>query len=118
MIPPFRTKPGEPLRGVEIRQTRPATVRGRVIDAAGRPIPDGEVRASAADRLENRYDDPTARTAADGSHEPKFIRPGEQFVQVAPFWLDARQSPGRTSRTLTLAPGESVDGVDFRLPGD
>jgi len=117
VIPPFRTKPGESPRDVELRMTRPATDRGRVTDAEGRPIRDREVRAGAADRLENRYYDPTAKTAADGSYELKFIRPGEQFIQVAPFWLDARRAPTGTNCTLTLAPGESHEGVDFRLPG-
>jgi protocatechuate 3,4-dioxygenase beta subunit len=114
--PPFRTKPGEEVRDVEISLTRPATVRGRVTDADGKPVPDREVRASAADRLENRYYDPTTTTAADGSYELKFIRPGQQFIQVAPFWLDARQAPERTNRTLTLRPGESRDRINFEVP--
>ena len=74
--------------------TRPARVRGRVVDGNGSPIADREVRASAADRLENRYYDPSVKTAADGTFELKFIRPGEQFIQIAPFWLDARQARG------------------------
>jgi Carboxypeptidase regulatory-like domain len=116
VLPPLRTKPGEALRDVEIRLTRPATVRGRVTDAGGRPVPGRQVRASAADRLENRYYDPTATTADDGSYELKFIRPGEHFIQVAPFWLDARQAPEGTSRVLTLKQDESNGGVDVRLP--
>ena len=108
--------PASTLRDVEIRLSRPATVRGRVTDAAGRPVAKREVRASAADLLENRYYDPTVTTAKDGSYELKFIRPGEQFIQVAPFWLDPRQAPEGTSRTLALTPGESRDGIDFRLP--
>jgi protocatechuate 3,4-dioxygenase beta subunit len=115
-LPPFRTKPGEAINDVELRLTRPATVKGRVTDASGKPVAGREVRASAADRLENRYYDPTVTTAADGSYELKFIRPGEQFIQVAPFWLDARQAPEGTSRTLTLTPGETKGQVDFRVP--
>jgi beta-lactamase regulating signal transducer with metallopeptidase domain/protocatechuate 3,4-dioxygenase beta subunit len=114
--PPFRTKPGEEVRDVEIWLTRPATVRGRVTDASGQPVPDREVRTSAADRLENRYYDPTTATRADGTYELKFIRPGQQFIQVAPFWLDAREAPEGTNQTLTLRPGDSKDGVDFRVP--
>ena len=117
VLPPFRSKPGETIHDVELRLTRPATVRGRVTDADGRPVPGREVRASAADQRGNRYYDPTVTTATDGTYELKFIRPGEHFIQVAPFWLDARQAPEGTSRTVTLTPGESKDGVDFRLPG-
>jgi protocatechuate 3,4-dioxygenase beta subunit len=117
VLPPFRTKPGEEVDGVELRLTRPATVRGRVTDAAGQPVAGREVRASAADRLENRYYDPTTRTDADGRYELKFIRPGEQYIQVAPFWLDARQAPEGTSRTVTLEEGQVEGGVDFRVSG-
>jgi protocatechuate 3,4-dioxygenase beta subunit len=117
VLPPFRTQPGEVVRDVVIRLTRPATVRGRVTDANGRPVSSREVRASAADRLENRYYDPTVTTADNGSYELRFIRPGEHFIQVAPFWLDARQAAEETSRMLTLTPGELKEGVDFRLPG-
>ncbi|MDR3619077.1 MAG: carboxypeptidase regulatory-like domain-containing protein [Paludisphaera borealis] len=116
VLPPFRTKPGDAIDDVEIRLTRPATVRGRVTDAQGRPIEGRDVRASAADRLENRYYDPTVKTASDGTYELKFIRPGEQFIQVSPFWLDARQAPEGTSRAETLAAGASKDGVDFKVP--
>jgi len=85
VLAPFRSKPGETFRDVELRLTQPATVRGRVTDADGRPVPGREVRASAADRRKHRYYDPTVGTGADGSYELKFIRPGEHFIQVAPF---------------------------------
>src|SRR5262249_10496578 len=117
VLPPFRTQPGEVLRDVEIRLTRPATVRGRVTDANGRPIPRREARASARDRPPKPCYDPTVTTADDGSYELKFIRSGEHFIQVAPFWLDARQAREDTSRVLTLTQGESKEGVDFRVPG-
>ncbi|MFI5455562.1 MAG: carboxypeptidase regulatory-like domain-containing protein [Isosphaerales bacterium] len=112
---PFRSKPREEISDVTLRLTRPATVRGRVTDAQGKPVAGREVRASAADRRENRYYDPTTKTRDDGTYELKYVRPGEQFIQVAPFWLDAAQSPEGSSQTLSLAPGKSRDGVDFRI---
>ena len=118
VLPPIHTKPGQVIDDVVLTLTRPAIVRGRVTDAAGRPVASREVRASAADRMENRYYDPTTRTTADGAYELKFIRPGEQFIQVAPFWLDARQGPTRSSQTLVLKAGEVKEGVDFRVAGD
>jgi hypothetical protein len=117
VLPPFRTKPGESVGDIELRLTRPATVRGKVTGVDGRPVAGREVRSSAADRLENRYYDPTVSTAADGSYELKFIRPGEQFIQVAPFWLDAKHAPEGTNQTLMLKPGESKEHVDLRVPG-
>jgi hypothetical protein len=116
VLPPFRTKPGEERDHVILKLTRPASVRGRVTDAGGKPVVGREVRVSAADRLENRYYDPTTTTAADGSFTLKFIRPGEHFIQVAPFWLDARQAPAETTRSMTLSEGETKAGVELVLP--
>jgi hypothetical protein len=50
---PFRTKPGQQLALV-LMLTRPARVRGRVIDKNGKPVAGRDVRASAADKLGNR----------------------------------------------------------------
>jgi protocatechuate 3,4-dioxygenase beta subunit len=115
VLPTFRTRPGQETGGLTLRLTRPATVRGRVLDPRGRPVAGREVRSSAGDRMENRYYDPTIKTGEDGRYELKFIRPGEQFIQVAPFWLDAKQAHPGTSQTLTLEPGETRDGVDFQV---
>ena len=87
VLPPLQTEPGEAVRNVEIKLSRPASVRGRVTGPDGRPVARREVRSGAADRMENRYYDPTVTTADDGTYELKFIRAGEQFIQVAPFWL-------------------------------
>ncbi len=114
VLPPIGTKPGQEIRGVELKLTKPATVRGRVTDRDGQPVGNREVRAAAADLLENRYYDPTVTTSADGTFELKFIRPGEQSIQVAPFWLDPRQAPAGTSQPLTLKPGEIKEGVELR----
>jgi hypothetical protein len=113
ILPPFRTKPGDLMEDVTIRLTRPAIVRGRVIDAAGQPVTGREVRASAADKQENRYYDPTTKTRADGTFELRFIRPGAQHIQVAPFWLYAESAPTESSRTVTLAEGETKTGIEL-----
>jgi hypothetical protein len=87
----------------------------RVVDGSGKPVADREVRASAADRLENRYYDPTVKTAVDGTFDLKFIHAGEQYIQVAPFWLDAKQAPAGSSHTVILEPGETKEGVDLKV---
>jgi beta-lactamase regulating signal transducer with metallopeptidase domain/protocatechuate 3,4-dioxygenase beta subunit len=110
---PFRTKPGERSE-VVISLSMPARVRGRVIDAAGKPVAGRDVRASAADKLENRYYDPTVKTAADGSFDLEFVRAGEQFIQVAPFWINAQDAPEGTGQTVTLGPGETKEGLVLR----
>jgi beta-lactamase regulating signal transducer with metallopeptidase domain len=111
---PVRAKPGEKLAMV-LMLTSPATVRGRVVDSTGKPVANREVRASAADKLENRYYDPTVKSAADGCFELKYIRPGEQFIQVAPFWLDAAQAPPGSSLVVTLKAGETKDDLILRV---
>jgi hypothetical protein len=116
VILPFGTTPGQVIPDIELKLTRGATVKGLVLDAEGKPIAGREVRASAGDKLENRYYDPTTRTKADGTFELKFIRPGEQVIQVHPFWLDAQQAPKGTSQTLALKAGEVTEGIEFQLP--
>ena len=112
---PFKTTPGQVLDCIDLRLTRPATVRGRVVDAAtGRPIANREVRASAADKRENRYYDPTTKTEADGSFTLRCIRPGEQFIQAAPFWLYAADAPNGTTQATKLAEGETREDVVLR----
>ncbi len=119
VLPPFRTKPGEVRENVDISLTRPATVKGRVVGADGKPVANREVRASAADKLENRYYDPTTeRTDAEGRFELKFIRPGKQHIQVAPFWLSADDAPGGTSQTVELKAGEIKEGVELTAQPD
>ena len=113
ILAPFQTKPGEVMENVTLSLTRPATVRGRVVNDAGQPVAGREVRASAADKMENRYYDPTTTTGADGTFELRFIRPGEQHIQVAPFWLYAADAPSASSRTFKLAEGEAKTGVEL-----
>ena len=111
VLPPMKTAPGQAIENVTLKLTRPAVVRGKVVDGNGRPVAGREVRAHAADLLENRYYDPTTMTNADGTFELKLVRPTEQFIKVYPFWLQAGKAPEGTSRTLKLKEGEVVDNV-------
>jgi protocatechuate 3,4-dioxygenase beta subunit len=111
VLPPIKTTPGQAIDSVTLSLTRPAVVRGKVVDEKGKPVAGREVRAHAADRLENRYYDPTTTTKADGTFELKFVRPAGQLVQVAPFWLDATTAPPDSTRTLDLKPGQVVENV-------
>jgi beta-lactamase regulating signal transducer with metallopeptidase domain/protocatechuate 3,4-dioxygenase beta subunit len=113
VLSPIRTKPGEEIKDVTLTLTRPAMVRGRVVDEKGKPVAYREVRAHAADKLENRYYDPTTATKEDGTFELRFIRPGEQYIQVAPFWFHAEQAPAKTTRKLQLKEGQTVEDVQL-----
>jgi protocatechuate 3,4-dioxygenase beta subunit len=111
--PPIQTKPGEEIKDVVITLTRPATVRGHVVDESGKPLAGRDVRASAADRLENRYYDPTTKTDANGDFVLKFIRPGDQFIEAAPFWLREDDPPKGHSIKVTLNAGDAKAGVNL-----
>jgi RNA polymerase sigma factor (sigma-70 family) len=111
VLPPMQTKPGQEMQGVELKLTRPATVRGKVVDVHGKPIAHREVRAHAADKLENRYYDPTTTTKDDGTFELRFIRAGDQFIQTAPFWLHAEEAPASSTKRLTLKSGQTATEV-------
>jgi hypothetical protein len=89
---------GSPFAGaVELR--RNGNGRGR------------SVRDAVENRFENRYYDPTTTTKEDGTFALKFVRPAEQWVQVAPFWLLGSEAPPNSSKTLTLSEGQVVEDV-------
>jgi protocatechuate 3,4-dioxygenase beta subunit len=113
VLPPMQTTPGQQIKEVTLALTKPATVRGKVVDAQGKPVAHREVRAHAADKLENRYYDPTTTTKQDGTFELRFIRPGEHFIQAAPFWLTAEEAPDKSTRRLRLVAGETVEAIEL-----
>ena len=117
VLPPIRTKAGEEIKDVTLKLTPGATVRGRVVNAKGKPVAYREVRAQAADRRENRYYDPTTETKEDGTFEIRFIRPGEHFIQVAPFYLLAKDAEGKGSRRIKLKENERVEGIELVAAG-
>src|SRR5262249_20419817 len=114
VVPPFKTTPGQVVEGLEIRLNRPGIVTGRVVDDRGNPVAGREVRAQPTSLDENRYYDPTTRTGPDGTFSLKFVRPGEHYVQVAPFWLEAKQAPEGTSQIVSVAADQTVADIELR----
>lgn len=124
ILPPIQTKPGDELKNIVIRLTKPATVSGHVQDEAGHPLVGRNVRASAADKMENRYYDPTTKTDKDGNFVLKFVRPGKQLIQAEPyFWIDVPEGERAVklrdgnSRQVVLKEGELKTGVMLTAPG-
>jgi protocatechuate 3,4-dioxygenase beta subunit len=107
------TWPGQELTFIELQLTRPGIVRGKVINADGRPVANHRVRTHAADKLENRYYDPETRTDENGEFELNFVRPGDHFVQADPFWLRDERHDGEASKRITVKAGETVDGIEL-----
>jgi hypothetical protein len=96
---------------VILKLTRPAVVRGKVVDEKGRPVADRVVQMQAVDRLENRYYDPTTTTKADGTFELKYIRPGKQRLQLGLNFVDGTPLPPGMAQTLNLKEEEVVENV-------
>lgn len=115
---PLRTQPGQIIRDVVLKLNRPGTIRGRVKVAEGQILGRRDVRAVPMDNRSNRYYVPTAKTKPDGTFELKFVRPGKHHVQVAPFWLHAKDAPGKSSSIVTLEAGGAVDGLELEVPAD
>jgi Carboxypeptidase regulatory-like domain len=112
---PLKTKPGQRFENFDFTLMRGATVRGHILSEAGRLIGKREVRAQAADLLENRYYDPTVKVRADGSFELKFIRPGKNHIQISPFWLSAANAAKPSSALLDLKAGEVREGIELHV---
>jgi len=111
---PFLTKSGQRLDHVDIQLHRPATVRGRVTASNGRSVKGLAVRAHAADKRGNRYYDPTTKTNEDGTFEVRYIRPGEHFIQVEPFWMEAENAPAESSVEIEIEEGGAKEGIDLK----
>ena len=117
VLQPIKTSPGDIINDIVIHLGKPASVKGKVLDSSGNPVPNHKVRSHAFDKLGNRYYDPTTRTDENGNFEIKFIRPGKHYVQAYPFWLTAEQAPEKTSKIIKLEPGETIYEVELVAVG-
>ncbi len=111
VMPPITTQPGDLKEGVALQLRRPCNVRGKVVDDAGKPVPEREVRACAFEMNDNRYYVPTTRTDKDGAFELKYVAPGKHLVQAKPFWLKPSEAPEGTSQVVEVTPDKPVEGV-------
>ena len=108
---PFTASPGETFSSVDLQLTRPAIVRGRVVGGAAGI----DVRAIPSDGRSNRYYVPQTQTLADGSFELRFVSPGESLIQYGLIANPGSEAEG-TTQTVTVNPGEELDGVTLRMP--
>lgn len=109
----FVTRPGQVIEGFDLKLNRPATVTGRVIDSDGKPLAGIAVRSVPTKMDENRYYDPTVKTDKDGKFTIKHVRPGETYVQAAPFWLLAKEAPAPSTKIVQAKPGETIKDIEL-----
>jgi beta-lactamase regulating signal transducer with metallopeptidase domain/protocatechuate 3,4-dioxygenase beta subunit len=99
---PFTASPGQVVDGLEIRLTRPATIRGKAVDVKGEAVPKADVVANIPGPII-----PMAKTADDGTFELNFLPPGECTLQVLGNSPNAR--PATTP--VTLREGQTRDNI-------
>ncbi len=106
--PAMKTTPGQTIEGVTLKLTRPAVVRGKVVDEKGQPAAGREVQAKAISQIDAFYPAPSTKTNKDGTFELKYIRAAKTTVQVSPYYVEP---PPKTIKTLTLKESEVVENV-------
>ncbi len=106
---PIETQPGQVVTDFDLKLTRGGTVKGSITN----PRAGLKVRAISSDLRGNRYYTPTAKVAADGTFEIKFVRPGKNHIQVSLFWLDPTQAPEGTSIEVELDEGETLEDIEL-----
>jgi hypothetical protein len=116
VLPPIQTTPGQQIEGVELKLTRPAVVRGRLVDSAGRAVVNCAIGLDATDKQDNRYyAPPAANTNSEGRFEIRFLRPGDYEIQTK--WvhtadgLMTRQWESRKHPLITVHEGQDLEGI-------
>ncbi|WP_435020893.1 M56 family metallopeptidase [Tundrisphaera sp. TA3] len=106
LVPPFRTEPGQVIEGMTIRLTRPATVRGRVVERGGSPVAGRQIFAIPDDLRKNRRFSPSARTDEEGRFAIRCITAGKHEFSIG---------MGRDTASITLAEGETREGIEVTI---
>ena len=78
--PLLETRPGQTIENLELHFSRPATIRGRLVDKSGTPLVRAAVYSIAVDHRDGRHDNPVGRSDASGNFEIRFVRPGRHYL--------------------------------------
>lgn len=105
---PIRTQPGQKIKDLTLTLTRPAVVRGKVVDQKGQPVPDYAVALSAVDKLEDCACAPEVVTGADGTFEFPCVRPGEFFIGGDSLLSDLYS---KSARRISAKPGQTISDL-------
>jgi hypothetical protein len=85
-----------------------------VRNAAGDPAANEDVRALPVDGNDTRYLAPKTKTDNEGNFTLRNVPPGDQYVQVPPYWMDVKQYKEPQSVQVTLEAGETKEGVELQ----
>jgi protocatechuate 3,4-dioxygenase beta subunit len=115
--PSWRTRPGQEIRDVDVRLTRPAAVRGRVVDPQGMPVADCVIRSRPMDRMEWHLYGPETKTDADGRYELRFLRPVPHSIWAGNNLYFGEVPSDGSARDVTARADRVTDGVDLVFSG-
>ncbi len=113
VMEPIKTRPGQVIRNVTMRLSRPSTVRGTIKDPDGNPMANHWVRAHPADMKGNRYYDPRIRTDDNGNYTLQYIREGEHYIIGGEMLMSFEYAPDGHVINVTLKAGEVKDGKNL-----
>ncbi len=101
-----------------LRMTPGATVRGKVVDAEGKPVPSIEVEAVAADKLDRSYYNPRAITDEHGNFDLGPIRPGEYSIYSdTTFGVNISSDALARPTKITVTEGQVVSDMTIKYDG-
>ena len=115
--PPLATKAGQKIEGVELRLNRPGKIRGRIVDAEGKPLAKVYVRSSDVEGMENNYFSPATRSDRDGRFELPYVRPGKHIVHG---WMSVDKKDPKSAKlpVVDVQSGKVADAGDFNIPAE
>ncbi|MFC1552774.1 carboxypeptidase regulatory-like domain-containing protein [Candidatus Latescibacterota bacterium] len=111
----FKTIPGQIIRGRDIKLTRPASVKGRVVYENGSPRGNHRVRVTPVDMRGNGVYDPQISTDKEGNFTLDFISPGENYIQPYPYnRLDLdNEKTEMIGEVVKFKPGDEIEGIEL-----
>ena len=109
--PLLETKPGQTIENLELRFSRPATIRGRLVDKSGTPLVRAVIYSIAVDHRDGRQDNPVGRSDASGNFEIRFVRPGQHYLTTQDPMKHLATAQDRLP-TVEVQEGESINVGD------
>ena len=110
----LQTSPGQEIKDVVIKLTKGGVVKGKVTKKSGEPAANEQVRALPTSGNDTRYWCPQARTDKEGNFTLKNVPPGDQQIQVQPFWMEYKVFQPAQNVGVTVEAEGTTEGVELQ----
>ncbi len=110
----MRTEPGQEVKDVVIKLQRGGIVKGKVTRKSGEPAANEDVRAQPADGNDTRYLTPRTKTDQEGNFTLKLVPPGDQLIQVQPFYMQVSEFKPEQSVPVTVTSDQTMEAVELQ----